>query len=320
MVGHAPGDRAQPFSDRVGERGAHIEHEAKSAVEPLRELRVALERWRQQREARGDVEVQRGRDVAQRCERATEQRRCRLAVVDVQRAAVEQHEAEVVVGAERVAPWQPVDQHRRLVDEERPDQLEHGLVRAQHPMRVDHALRHTGRPGGEQQLGDCVRPHIWRRRRAGRPHQLVQSQRARALAARDQHRFGRQRVERGPERPGVVGEHEPGTGELGDRLDPRMVRAHQGVGNADRHHGDAGGVRAQADQQVLDRVTRQDHHRTLRAETEVEEGTGQGVFSAEVALERVSRLLRYGELATLAALVEAAKLLETVLGSGPDRR
>ena len=42
------------------------------------------------------------------------------------------HEADVVVAAEGVVPRQPVDEHRRLLAQERQDVRDHLLVAAQH--------------------------------------------------------------------------------------------------------------------------------------------------------------------------------------------
>jgi hypothetical protein len=80
-----------------------------------------------------------------------------LAVVDVQRAAVVERDADVVVAAEGVVPGQPVDQHRRLVAEEGEGLRDLLQVGAQHAVRVDHALGQLGRARGEQELGDRVR-------------------------------------------------------------------------------------------------------------------------------------------------------------------
>ena len=44
--------------------------------------------------------------------------RHRLALVDIERAAIVEHQIEIVIAAEGVVPRQPVDQHRRLVGEE----------------------------------------------------------------------------------------------------------------------------------------------------------------------------------------------------------
>ncbi len=96
---------------------------------------------------------------------------------------------------------------------------------------------------------------------------------------------GRERVEGVGERSGVVGEHQAGFGQLRDRPDPGVVGAHQRVGDADRHHRHAGGVGAEAYQQVLERIARQDHQRLVGSEPEVRERLRQGVgFALGVAV------------------------------------
>ena len=122
----------------------------------LAQRRVDLERVGDLLEALRHVEVDRRRDLAQVAQRLADQRRRRLAFVDVERAAVVEDEADVVVAAEGVVPGQPVDQHRRLLGERREALADHLLVRAQHALRVDHALGQLGRSGGEQELGDRV--------------------------------------------------------------------------------------------------------------------------------------------------------------------
>jgi hypothetical protein len=116
--------------------------------------------------------------------------RRRPAVVDVDGAAVEQREVEVVVAAERVAPGQPVHEHRRLDGEKRPDGLEHGLVCALHAVGVDHALGRGGRSGREQQLCDRAgadpRDGLLECWRGGGFEEFVEAQRPGTVVAGDQ--------------------------------------------------------------------------------------------------------------------------------------
>ena len=102
------------------------------------------------------VEVRRRRNLAQVGERRLEGARHRLPVVDVERAAVVENDADVVIAAEGVIPRQPVAQHRRLVREQRQHRPDHLLVRAEHPLRVDDAFRPAGRSGGVEHLCDRV--------------------------------------------------------------------------------------------------------------------------------------------------------------------
>ena len=56
-----------------------------------------------------------------------------------------------------VVPGQPVEQHRRCFAQRREALQDHLLVRAQHALRVDHALGQLGRARGEEELRDGVR-------------------------------------------------------------------------------------------------------------------------------------------------------------------
>ena len=149
------------------------EHEGLAAREQrVAQHRSCVHRARDLFEALGHVEVDRRRDLAQVAQRLGDALRRGLAVVDVQRAAVVQRDADVVVAAEGVVPRQPVHQHRRLVRQEGAALAQHLLVGAPHAVRVDHALGLLGRARGEQELGDRVRARLRvrggeRRRRAG---------------------------------------------------------------------------------------------------------------------------------------------------------
>jgi hypothetical protein len=150
------GDAVELVPDRLRQAGAGEEEHLDAAEERLAQDRIDLERVGDLLEALGHVEVDRRRDLAQVAQRLADQRRRRLAFVDVERAAVVEDEADVVVAAEGVVPGQPVDQHRRLLGQLRKALADHLLVRAQHALRVDHALRQLGRSGREQELGDRV--------------------------------------------------------------------------------------------------------------------------------------------------------------------
>ena len=108
-------------------------------------------------EALGHVEIDRRRDLAQVAQRLRHSLRRRLAVVDVERAAVVEADADVLVAAEGVVPRQPVDQHRRLVGSGKPGTAPASAGCAQHAVRVRHALGRLGGARREQQLDDGVR-------------------------------------------------------------------------------------------------------------------------------------------------------------------
>ena len=122
------------------ERRRGVEEEVEVGEEALARSERPLRGSGEPLEAARDVEVEGRRDLAQVRDRLVEPPRRGLAVVDVERSAVEQHHVEVVVAAERVAPRQPVDDDRRALREEGPHLGDRLLVRAEHPLRVDHPL------------------------------------------------------------------------------------------------------------------------------------------------------------------------------------
>ena len=128
------------------------------------QLRVRAEERQQRLVALGHVEVPGRRDLAQIAHRLLDQAGHRLAFVDIHRAAVVEHEADIVIAAGGVVPWRPVDNHRRLVLEIGQRRAQHHLVGAPHALGVDHAFGHAGRAGGEQDLGDGVRADACRGR------------------------------------------------------------------------------------------------------------------------------------------------------------
>ena len=98
------------------------------------------------------VEIDRGGNVAQVFHRAGDAGGRGCAVIDVERAAIIDDEADIVVAAEGVVPRQPIDDHRRRVLHEAQRFEDHLLVRAQHALGVDHAFRQSGGAGGEQEF------------------------------------------------------------------------------------------------------------------------------------------------------------------------
>ncbi len=92
-----------------------------------------------------DIEIDGGSDLAQIAHGLRHARWRWIAFVDVEGATICQHHIEVVVAAESVTPWEPVDHDRRLICDESEAGGEHRLVRAQHAMRVDDGLGAPGR-------------------------------------------------------------------------------------------------------------------------------------------------------------------------------
>jgi len=101
---------------------------------------------RQQRGiARRNIEIHGRRHFTQVAYALPDQRRQRLAPVDVERAGMAQHQVEVMIAAERVVPRQPIDQDQGLLGEKRPDLRDLLLISRQHSVGIDHALGQAGR-------------------------------------------------------------------------------------------------------------------------------------------------------------------------------
>ncbi|MCY1356269.1 hypothetical protein D9M69_427140 [compost metagenome] len=231
-------------------------------------------------EAGGHVEVDGGRDLAQVAQRLGHAGGRGLAVVDVQRAAVVQHDAHVVVAAEGVVPGQPVDQHRRLVAQSGNRLAQLLLVGAPHAVRVDHRLGHLGRARGEKKLGDGVGAGgLHRRVDGGRGRRGGEHVEARGGAAFER-AFGEHDLGAGGhggrdglgEARGVGGEHQAGRERVDDVAQLVVVLAHDRIG---RRHGAVGHARveaAQREQRVFDAVLAQDHDRALGVQAAIEQG------------------------------------------------
>ena len=239
----------------------------------LAQHRVDLERVGDLLEALGHVEVDRRRDLAQVAQRLADQRRRRLAFVDVERAAVVERDADVVVAAEGVVPRQPVDQHRRLLGQRREALADHLLVRAQHALGVDHALGQLGRARREQELGDRVGadPRVRRvdGRRSPRSASRLGERRRRAAVER-RLRSSTTGVSAGTtaaialrvRRP--AREHQARREQAEDVAQLAVVLRDQRVRRRDRRVRHAGEHRAEREQQVLDVVVGQDRRPAAR--------------------------------------------------------
>jgi hypothetical protein len=99
----------QRVPHRLRQRRAGVEEHLHARQQLAAQRVVGLHRVGDRLEAGRHVEVDGGRDLAQVVQRLAHQRGRGLAVVDVERAAVVDRQAEVVVAAERVVPGQPVD-------------------------------------------------------------------------------------------------------------------------------------------------------------------------------------------------------------------
>ena len=182
----------------------------------------------------------------------------------MERAAVPEHHAEIVVAAEGVVPRQPVDQNLRAVLEERPHERVLLLVDGEHALGVDHALRDSGRAGSEEDFRDRARADALERRldpgRCFGGEQLGDRCRVRA--------DGR---ERRREFLGIGGPHEPRTQQPEDGLELGEVLRHQRVGGRDRGDRHPYVHRPEREERVIDRVVGEDHERPRGIEPSVEQ-------------------------------------------------
>ena len=150
--------RVQAVPHRLGQRGTGIEEHLHAREQRLAQRVVGLHRVGNRLEAGGHVEVHRGRDLAQVAQRLVHQRGRGLAVVDVQRAAVE-HAPCRSCGCRRRCGSRAASPPAPAGSRPAPASTAHHLllVGAPHALRVDHGLGHLGRAAGEQELDDGVR-------------------------------------------------------------------------------------------------------------------------------------------------------------------
>ena len=212
----------------------------------------------------------------------------RLSFVDVERAAVVQHHAEIVVAAEGVVPRRPVDQHRRFIGDELQARADHRLIGAEHPLGVDDALRVAGRARSEQDLGNGVGSDLGMGcvdRGGGRCRQKLREQRRGPLArigGDDDLDAGRHRgLDGARERLAVGGKHQARRQRRHDRLQLAEVARHQRVGHRDRRIGNARHLRSEPQQRMLDVVAGQDRDRPFGRERALQQRLRDGAHLRE---------------------------------------
>ncbi len=147
----------QRIPHRLRQGGGREEEHLHPAQQVLAQHLIGFHEVGDDLETGGHVEVQRGRDLPQVADGLGHGGRGRLALVDVERAAVVDRQAEVVVAAEGVVPGQPVHQHGRPVIQRRHGLAHLLLVGAPHAVRIDHGLGHLGGARGEEEFGDGAR-------------------------------------------------------------------------------------------------------------------------------------------------------------------
>ena len=109
----------QAIPNGLGQRSARVEKHAAIAQQAGAQLAaigvICFHGVGNHFKANGHVEIHGGRHFAQVAQGVANQREHGLAIVNVERAAVVEANAHVVVTAKRMIPWQPVYEHGRLV-------------------------------------------------------------------------------------------------------------------------------------------------------------------------------------------------------------
>ena len=263
---------------RLAQRSAGIEQHLEAAEEVLPQRAVSAEMRDERIVALGHIEIDGGRDLAQIAHGLGEPGGGGVAFIDVERAAVGEHQVEVVIGAERMTPGKPIDHDRGVVPHEAEARRQHRLVRAQHPLGIDHRLRRAGRTGGEQELGDGVRANCRMRAidRVGRWRGKLGE--GRSLPAGNgvacQHKLGRggeNRVDRAREQRPIVGEDEARSEQLHDGAQLGEVAGHERIRRRDRRIGNADIHRCEPEHRLLDVVARQKCDGSLRRKIPLQE-------------------------------------------------
>ena len=269
--------------DVLGHARAREEQHLQAAEELVAKLRLPPEIGNEFFEAFRHIEINRGRDLAQIPHGFGDPVWRRLATVDIIGAAVEEHDADIVVAAEGVVPGQPVDDNRRFVPEKWKRCQDHGLVGADHAVRVDDALGQSRRSRGEQEFRDGVRPHGGVGRigfGSGRCCKQLFEQHDPAVRRRiDRDRDLRIGGDHGVERPGegraIGGENKARRGLRKDVLELAEVGGKQRVGRRHRHKRNARVKAGQIEQQVLQIVAGQDKHRAFGRQAPLDQGRGK---------------------------------------------
>ena len=146
----------QAVPDGLGQCSAGVEEHLHARQQGFAQQVVGFHRVGNGFKPSGHVEVDGRRDFAQVAQGLADHRGCGFAVVDVQRAAVVEHHADVVIATEGVVPRQPVDQHQLFFGQHRHGLRHLLLVGAPQALRVDDGLGHLGRAAGEQKLDNGV--------------------------------------------------------------------------------------------------------------------------------------------------------------------
>ena len=238
---------------------------------------VLLEMREQHRVPNGHIEVDRWRDLFEIAYRGIDRISGGFPRVEVQRSALLEHEVEVVVAAKGVIPRKPVDEHRWRLLHERPALLHHLLIGAEHPVRVDHCFWESRRPGREQVLRHGVGRELLGTGCQGGPRRCREElfqrnpQTASGLRADDIHLLEGQCVQYPLKRGNALYEDQAWTDAIKDAFHLLVIARQQGVGWRDRRDRDAGEKTPQHQQRVVDGISGEHHHRSIRIEPQLEQ-------------------------------------------------
>ena len=256
------------------QRRAGVKGELHFAEKPAAQLLVVAQRRDQHVKAARHVEIHRRHYAAQVGERGCKQAGRGLAAVDIECAAIAQHQIEIVVGAEGMAPGQPVENNQIALRalQKRPGLRLGLLARRQHALGVDDRLRGSGRAGGEQEFcdgiraerGEGLRDRIGFRGRCD----VAKRNRGAAVGIAADDCCAMQRLDRRQRRHECLQVRDidrAGIEQRDHAFQLVEILRHQRIGRRDRRHGYADMHRPKREQRVLDAVVGEDSQRALRA-------------------------------------------------------
>ena len=174
-----------------------------------------------------------------------------------------------MVAASGVMPRRPVERDRRFVLKILQRAAQHDLVRAQHALRVDDALRHAGGTRGKKKLRDGVAVYSLVRgvdcrrrlclRKIGEQRRLPRFERI--LRNDDFDIGGHDRFDGFFEGRAIGDKDQSGSKQLENVPELSIVSRNQGVGGRNRRVGDPGVHRTERQHLVIHAVAGKDDHR-----------------------------------------------------------
>jgi hypothetical protein len=279
MADRVAGKLVVSVADMLRDARAGILQDTDAAEEGLPQRAVPAQPRDQFLVTLRDVRVEQRRDFAQVTDRLLDLTGQGLAVIDIKRPPIVQGDTEADRAAEDVIPGQPIDEDGSLFGEHGVAPADHLHDAAQRTIRADHAFRHPGRTGGEQQLGHRIgldrlggRLHRIGRRRGDQ--RIEQCRAAAGIAARDDD-LG---ILRGAGTQcrriliPVVRKDQARLYEGCNVAQPGKVGRGQGIGRRHRYERNSHSQAGERQQTMLDSIAGQDKEGPREAETAVEQG------------------------------------------------